>query len=66
MRAGDLAFRYGGEELALLLPDSSLEAAGQILTAELDIRLASPPRPCVFAVRIPDCRRESCRYYERT
>jgi hypothetical protein len=45
---------------------TALEAAGQILTAELDIRLASPSRPCVFAARIPDCRRESCRYYERT
>lgn len=29
LRTGDIAFRYGGEEMAVLLPSSSLEAAEQ-------------------------------------
>jgi hypothetical protein len=43
---------------------AGLEAAGQILSAEMGIRLALQPQPCVFAARIPDCRGESCRYHE--
>ena len=44
---------------------TALEAAGRIRTAELDIRLDSPPRSCVFAAGIPDCRRESWSAWSR-
>jgi diguanylate cyclase (GGDEF)-like protein len=30
LRAGDLAFRYGGEEMAILMPEAGVEAAQQI------------------------------------
>lgn len=30
LRAADLAFRYGGEELLIVLPDTSIEAASQV------------------------------------
>lgn len=43
MRTGDIAFRYGGEEMALLLPNASLDSAEQ--TAE---RLRTAVQTAVF------------------
>jgi hypothetical protein len=45
---------------------AAIEAAGKIMSAELGIQLSLRPRPCAFAAVIPDCRKESCRYYERS